>query len=483
MTHFTMLHLVNILKKMMNPCTSKVYIRPKTCELLINGNSDNSTCRSCVEFPAKAKKEAALKQKNLSTPALLNAPLRYTNPRKSHISSAKRESRKGRTWNVRTNYSKPKLIVRNEIKTSGIKVDAEFESDIQQIMKNNIDNASPFMKMFWKEQKKAFEDNKNVSKYHPMIIRFCLSLAAKSPSAYEDLRDSKILQLPSKRTRVITEMQSSPTAGFNKDVINELTIATSKLSGHQRYLTVAFDEMKIKESLVFNKNSNELVGYVDIDDPELNYGTFEDTNQLATHAFTYYIRGISSDLKFSLAYFATNGMSSYQIMSTFWEAVGILELKCNLHVIAAVSDGASSNRKFYNNHRDMDGIGPNNDIVHRTVNIYAPERHIWFFADAPHLLKTGRYSIYNSGVGKARNMWNDGRSIIWAHLWTLVNDELNLGVKGDSKLTFEHVNLNPYSKMNANLAAQILSKTVYVLLKMHYPEETHATGRLMWHYE
>ena len=62
------------------PCTSKVYIRPKTCELLINGNSDNSTCRSCVEFPAKAKKEAALKQKNLSTPALLNAPLRYTNP-------------------------------------------------------------------------------------------------------------------------------------------------------------------------------------------------------------------------------------------------------------------------------------------------------------------------------------------------------------------------------------------------------------------
>ena len=83
--------------------------------------------------------------------------------------------------------------VRNEIKTSGIKVDAEFESDIQHIMKNNIGNASPFMKMFWKEQKKAFVDNKNVSKYHPMIIRFCLSLAAKSPSAYEELRDSKIL--------------------------------------------------------------------------------------------------------------------------------------------------------------------------------------------------------------------------------------------------------------------------------------------------
>ena len=94
-----------------------------------------------------------------------------------------------------------------------------------------------------------------------MIIRFCLSLAAKSLSAYEELRDSKILQLPSKRTLRDYRNAIKPTAGFNKDVINELTIAASKLSGHQRYLTVAFDEMKIKESLIFNKNSNELVGY------------------------------------------------------------------------------------------------------------------------------------------------------------------------------------------------------------------------------
>ena len=76
------------------PCTSKVSIRPKTCELLINGNSDNSTCRSCVEFPAKAKKEAALKQKNLSTPALLNAPLRYTNPEKVTLAVQKERAEK-----------------------------------------------------------------------------------------------------------------------------------------------------------------------------------------------------------------------------------------------------------------------------------------------------------------------------------------------------------------------------------------------------
>ena len=41
--------------------------------------------------------------------------------------------------------------------------------------------------------------------YHPMVIRFCLSLAAKSPSAYSDLlydgkTDTGVLVLPSLRT-------------------------------------------------------------------------------------------------------------------------------------------------------------------------------------------------------------------------------------------------------------------------------------------
>ena len=89
-----------------------------------------------------------------------------------------------------------------------------------------------------------------------------------------------------------------------------------------------------------------------------------------------------------------------------------------------------------------------------------------------------RNSVYNSGEGKPRNLWNDGQTIIWAHLWRLANDELSLGIKGDSKLTYEHINLNPYSKMRVSLAAQILSKTVSVILKLHYPQETHATADL-----
>ena len=41
--------------------------------------------------------------------------------------------------------------------------------------------------------------------------------------------------------------------GFNKAVIDELIITAKPLKGQQRYVTLAFDDMKIKENLVFDK--------------------------------------------------------------------------------------------------------------------------------------------------------------------------------------------------------------------------------------
>ena len=44
---------------------------------------------------------------------------------------------------------------------------------------------------------------------------------------------------------------------------------------------------------------------------------FDKVNQLATHALVYYIQRLASDLKFSLACFATKGATAYQIVPTF----------------------------------------------------------------------------------------------------------------------------------------------------------------------
>ena len=112
-----------------------------------------------------------------------------------------------------------------------------------------------------------------------------------------------------------------------------------------------------------------------------------------------------TELKFNLAYFSTNEVTSSQLMPLFWEAVAILELSCNLWVIAATSDGASPNRSFYKMHESLDG-NPGKDVCLRTINIYAPQRYLYFFSDAPHLVKTTRNCLYHSGSGScARHVY------------------------------------------------------------------------------
>lgn len=58
---------------------------------------------------------------------------------------------------------------------------------------------------------------------------------------------------------------------------------------------------------------------------------------------------------------------------------------------------------------DVDGT----DLVYKTKNPFAEdERFIYFFADAPHLIKTARNCLWKSGSNSsARYMWNDGELI------------------------------------------------------------------------
>ena len=135
-----------------------------------------------------------------------------------------------------------------------------------------------------------------------MIIRFLVSLAAKSLSAYDELRNSNILILLSRIKLRHYKNAIRQHVGFNESVTDELIkIASSLLEGYQRCVVLSFDEIKIQENLVFDKYTGDLIGYVDLEDIELNHSTFQDINDLGTHALVYYVRGIESDLKFSLA--------------------------------------------------------------------------------------------------------------------------------------------------------------------------------------
>ena len=110
------------------------------------------------------------------------------------------------------------------------------------------------------------------------------------------------------------------------------------------------DKMKIQEDLVWDKHAGELIGYVDLGDPDLSYAPLKKPDEVAFHIL---LRSIVNPVKFTLANFATSNVKPIQLFPLFWKAVGIVEDNCNLQVVA-VSDGASSNRTMYCIHLQME---------------------------------------------------------------------------------------------------------------------------------
>ena len=53
----------------------------------------------------------------------------------------------------------------------------------------NSKDVPTFMKLFWEEKQKYLSASSSKSvRYHPMIIRYCLGLAAKSTVVYDEIR-------------------------------------------------------------------------------------------------------------------------------------------------------------------------------------------------------------------------------------------------------------------------------------------------------
>ena len=450
------------------------FLRSGNCPLLLSGKNQ---CSSCLAHGANFIYESKRKEVRLKEPAKLTAPVSFTSPERLKLTL---QQHRLKCKQLEQQINEMRQSLENESK----EVDPQLHQDFLSLFSSCEEkNVPPFMKLFWDEQQKYNKESKSSSiRYHPMVIKFCLSLATKSPSTYADLRYNKktgsgVLVLPSLRTLRDYKNYIHPKRGFNPDVIKDLSEKTKPFSPAERYVTILFDEMKIQEDLVWNKHTGELIGFVDLGDIDTNYATLKDVQQLATHVLVFLVKSIVNPLSFSLATFATTGATSYQIFPIFWKAVNILE-NIDLKVIAATADGASSNRKFFRMHKALDGDCSEN-VVYRTQNLFSKEeRFIYFFADVPHLMKTARNCLANSGSGRtSRLLWNDGFHILWSHISKFYFDDLDSGLKMLPKLTSDHFNLTPYSVMRVHLAAQVLSDTVAVCLDKFGPPEASATAK------
>ena len=253
-----------------------------------------------------------------------------------------------------------------------------LSADLIKIMSNeDKSEVSLFTNFFWEEQQKYINVScKKSILYHPMMIRFCLALQAKSAAAYNEIRfDEKtgtgFVVLPSQRRLRDYKNYIHPKQGFNHEIMNELKNKIKDFSGIERFMVILFDEMKIQENLVWSKHIGDLIGFADLGDVNLNYATLQETNAIASHVLVFLLRSAAKPFKFSLANFATKNATASQIFPLFWKAVAICETQCAIKVFAATCDGASANHKFFRMHFELthdDELNADTDVVYSAIN-------------------------------------------------------------------------------------------------------------------
>ena len=120
-----------------------------------------------------------------------------------------------------------------------------------------------------------------------------------------------------------------------KQVCNEFK--ADEVAEWQKYVGLVSDEMKVKEGIVYNKNSREIIGYVNLGEVTNQLLEFErkcaselndDHNFLPITKYIscFMVRGIFQHVNFPCAQFATTDTSSDEISPPVCEAIKRLEL-------------------------------------------------------------------------------------------------------------------------------------------------------------
>ena len=144
-----------------------------------------------------------------------------------------------------------------------------MSDDLCQVMEQEENQAmrevepGSFRDVFWQQQKMAARRDKRGMRWHPAMVKWCLFLHHQSSSAYETIRQSGILHLPSQRTLQDYSQCVKSSAGFSAAVDCQLMDA-AKLATCQpweKLVILLLDEMYVREDLVYSKGTGKLVGF------------------------------------------------------------------------------------------------------------------------------------------------------------------------------------------------------------------------------
>jgi len=269
--------------------------------------------------------------------------------------------------------------------------------------------------------------------------QFALSLFYKSPSAYKFLRNSKQIILPGLSTIRRWIGSSKFKTGFNLGILKQLKIKADTMTEEERFCTLVFDEMKIKNYLEYSKFLDLIEGYEDL-------GTKGRSNKLAGQALLFMIRGVYSKWKLPFAYFLPSTSVSHKILSELLiEAINKI-FDCGFIVLSMVCDQGTNNVSALQKDLNMTKDKPYIEIRGKKV---------FSIFDVPHLYKNLRNNFIKNNF-----IYKENETSFQDLKDTYELDKNSGTSRSLLKITNNHMNPGPFQLMSCKLAMQLFSNSM-----------------------
>lgn len=373
-------------------CSKTETARATNCELLFKLKNAN-VCGHCKRV------------KKLMRKSVTRNSLSINVKNKKRILDLKEVVRKEKLKNLKKgmlDFKKKALErrIRKSIIRSGVDLTCEESATLQKIFKENPWRMrGQFFTVLEKEQRKiACSKSSRSKKWHPVILSWCI-YASRKPAMCGD-KPVSVFALPNgKELFDFTDLLSKKSFDENSFALLRLEAKQLRLSSEQKYNTLALEEIKIKDDLVFKKSSGEFIGYVN-----LNFATFklqrleectmegksalsngnENTLLLVT------IRSMKMDFYFPIGLFSCKNLTNSEFYNIVFESMKKL-LVANMKVLLITCDSP----KYFK--MCVDVFKLDKKVPHKTKNVLYSNKHkLYFMLDHVYMKKLFVDSLISS---------------------------------------------------------------------------------------
>ena len=340
----------------------------------------------------------------------------------------------------------------------------------QQIIKNLMPKADPKLVNFMLSQVlNSNNTDKHQNKWDSSIISECLTWYTRSPQSYREVRDSRLLILPSPDLLILYKNNISQKPGFEPNIFYWMHKESDRLEipPYGKVGGILIDEMSIQQKLEIKRSGKnlELVGFIEMGE-ESHYTDIlkkgQHSQDIGTHVFQMMFQGLTG-FRFPFAHFISNNVTATDMYILVWEAVDMLS-SYGFDAKYICMDGASNNRSFLN--MNFPGRNPI-EMNMKTTCPTDPFSHMIFLMDPSHTFKKIRNNILKSGNKESSTRMlklPSGDEVHWAMWIDAYHWDNKNPVQIHKALTNEHLFPTQSQKMRNKLAEDALNSEMLNLM-------------------